>query len=348
MIMKGYLNKSLFYQGDSKITLPLLLLYLSSILINNSIINVYFENIIIRTLYSSYYNNSYSINNFGGIAFLILYLCIAYIISVGVFKRKKWTSLLSGPFSRIDIRKREFYIILISALVYLFTFIVLLIQKTYIYYEIVKYVDSFMVMALLDILRMISISTIVIGGLALLDSFFSNLYYMVASIIFIFIYIMGIFINYDSIIIYYVNSPYNIISGPRNVFYYLEGYYNVNENYVGFTVGISILFMVIGLICLLIGKKLTSKMLVENMNEGVIFNFPKRILKFMIVTFPGIILAPSIIEFISERYFNYNLGERNKIIFTIVAILILTLISWIVLINIKRGFKNKKDRYYQI
>lgn len=346
--MKGYLNKSLFYQGDSKIILPLLLLYLSSILINNSIISAYFENTIIRHLYNSYYNNGYLINTFVGIAFLILYLCIAYIISVGIFKRKKWTSLLSGPFSRIDIRKREFYIILISAFVYLFTFILLLIQKTYIYYEIVKYVDSFMIKALLDILKIISISTIVIGALALLDSFFSNLYYLVASIVFILVYLLGVFINYDSIIVYYVNSPYNIISGPRSVFYYLEGYYNVDENYLGLTVGISILFIIIGLICLLIGKKLTNKMLVENMNEGVIFNFPKKILEFMIVTFPGIILAPSIIEFINERYYNYNLEEINKIIFTIATIIMLTLISWIVLINIKRNFKSKKDRYYKI
>ena len=346
--MKKYLNKGLFYQGDSKVILPLLLLYTSSILINNSIINSYFENNIIRTLYSNYYSNGNLIITFLGVVFLMSYICVAYIISVGVFKRKKWTTLLSGPFSKIDIRKREFYIILISALIYLVTFIFLLVQKTYIYYEIVRYVDAFMIKALLDILKIISISTIVIGSLALLDSFFSNLYYLVASIVFMFVYLIGVLMNYNSIIEYYVNSPYNIISGPRNIFYYLEGYYNIYENYIGINVGISVLFIVVGLIFLLIGKKLTSKMFVENMNEGVIFNFPKRILEFMIVTFTGIILSPSIIEFINERYFNYNLSDRNRIVFTITSILILTLISCIVLVNIKRNIKNKKNRYYQI
>ncbi|WP_300379778.1 hypothetical protein [Clostridium sp.] len=346
--MKRYLNKSLFYQGDSKIILPLLLLYLSSVLVNNSIINSYFESNIIRSLYSTHYYNGYLINTFLGIAFLILYLCIAYIISVGIFKRKKWTTLLSGPFSRIDIRKREFYIISFSALIYLITFIGLLIQKTYIYYEIVKYVDYFNVKALLDILKIISISTIVIGGLALLDSFFANLYYMVASIIFIFVYIIGILINYNSIIVYYVNSPYNVISGTRNIQNYIEGYYDVYEGYIGITTEISMFFIIVGLICLFIGKKLTNKMLVENMNEGVIFNFPKRILEFMIITFPGIILSPAIVGFISERYFNYNLDEKNKIIFIIGSIVILSLISYIVLIKVKKSFKNKKDRYYKI
>lgn len=346
--MKKYLNKSLFYQGDSKIILPLILLYISSIIINNLIITSYFENDLIRSLYSFNYWNNYLINTFIGVLYLITYLCIAYIISVGIFKRKKWTTLLSGPFSRIDIRKREFYIVLISALMYLIIFIAILIQKTYIYYEVVRYVDSFIIIVLLDILRIISISTIAIGGLALLDSFFSNLYYMAASIIFIFIYIIGIFINYSYFINYYIESSYNRISGTRIIINYLEGYYNTYDNYMGITIGISIFFIVAGVICLIIGKKLTNKMLVENMNEGIIFNFPKRILEFMIVTFPGIILSQSIVEVINARYFYYNLNGNSKFKFNIVTIGVLTVISYISLKTVKRSLKNKKDRYYQI
>lgn len=346
--MKRYLNRSLFYQGDSKIILPLILLYISSIIINNLIITSYFENDLLRSLYSFNYGMDYLINKFIGILYLITYLCIAYIISVGIFKRKKWTTLLSGPFSRMDIRKREFFIVLMSALIYLIIFIGILIQKTYIYYEVVRYVDSFMVKVLLDILRIISISTIAIGGLALLDSFFSNLYYMVASIIFIFIYIMGIFMNYSYYISYYIDSTYNIISGTRNIFNYLEGYYNTYENYIGIIISISIFFIVVGLICLLIGKKLTSKMLVENMNEGIIFNFPKKILEFMIVTFPGIILSQSIVGVINGRYFYYSLDESSIIKFNIITMVVLIVISYISLKSIKRSFKNKKDRYYKI
>lgn len=346
--MKKYLNKSLFYQGDSKIILPLILLYLSALIVNNSIINSYFENKILADLYSFFYSNGYLINSFIGILYLIIYICIAYIISVGFFKRKKWTTLLSGPFSRMDIRKREFYIVLISALVYLIIFVGLLIQKTYIYHDVIRYIDSFMVRVLLDLLRMISISILAIGGLALLDSLFANLYYMIASIIFIFIYIMGIFMNYSYYISYYIESTYNIVNGTRNIFNYLEGYYDTFENYIGIIIGISIFFIIVGLICLLIGKKLTNKMLVENMNEGVIFNFPKRILEFMIVTFPGIFLSPSIVEVINGRYFYYNLDVINRFKFTIVTIFVLTVISYISLKIIKRTLKNKKERYYHI
>ena len=346
--MKKYLNRSLFYQGDSKIILPLILLYISSVIINNLIITSYFENDLLRNLYSFNYGIDYLINNFIGILYLIIYICIAYIISVGVFKRKKWNTLLSGPFSRMDIRKREFFIISMSALIYLIIFIGLIIQKIYIYYEVVRYVDFFMIKVLLDILRIISISTIAIGGLALLDSFFSNLYYMVASIIFIFIYVIGIFVNYSYLISHYVESSYNRISGTRIIINYLEGYYNNYDNYMGITIGISIFFIVAGLICLIIGKKLTNKMLVENMNEGIIFNFPKRILEFMIVTFPGIILSQSIVEVINARYFYYNLNENNRFKFIIITIGVLTIISYISLKTVKKGLKNKKDRYYQI
>lgn len=346
--MKRYLNKSLFYQGDSKIIMPLLLLYLFSIIINNIAIKSYFEDDLLRRLYSINYGSAYLINTFVGILFLIFYLCIAYIISVGFFKRKKWTTLLSGPFSRMDIRKREFYLVLISASVYLISFIGIVIQKSYMYYEVIRYVDSFMIIILLDILRIISISIAVIGGLALLDSFFSNLYYMIASIIFIFIYMMGVLINYGNYITYYIESPYNQISGARVIINYLEGYYNNFENYIGTTIGVSIFFIVAGLICLFIGKKLTNKMLVENMNEGVIFNFPKKILEFMIVTFPGIILSQFIVELINERYFYYNLGENTRWKLLIIVTGVLTVISYMSLKVIKRKFKNKKDKYYKI
>ena len=49
--MKRYLNKSLFYQGDSKIYLPLILVYLINYLVVSVIIGNYFEVELIEKLY---------------------------------------------------------------------------------------------------------------------------------------------------------------------------------------------------------------------------------------------------------------------------------------------------------
>ena len=340
--MKKYLNKSLFYQGDAKIILPLSIAYIGVILFSKISLSNYFDWQIKQRLYG-YYQDSFVLS-FDSIVILLLYLIIVYIISVGIFKRKKWSTLLAGPFSRMDIRTREFIIVVMSAIFYLLCYLVIVGQETVQNIEIISYIGNFKEIVIIDVIRIISISTITIGGLALLDSIFSNMYYLFGSLIFIIIYMISLLINFE------VSRYTYLYNGDRGLRYLYNG---IMEYLGGYSIGneisnlqiacISVFFIITGIVLIVIAKKLTNKMLVEYMNEGIIFEFPRRIAKFMLITFPGIILAPILSSLIDEFYFNYTLSDSYLIFIRLVIVIIITFFSNLAL----KKFQNlKKDKYY--
>ena len=336
--MKKYLNKSLFYQGDAKIILPLSIAYIGVILFSKISLSNYFDWQIKQRLYG-YYQDSFVLS-FDSIVILLLYLIIVYIISVGIFKRKKWSTLLAGPFSRMDIRTREFIIVVMSAIFYLLCYLVIVVQNI----EIISYIGNFKEIVIIDVIRIISISTITIGGLALLDSIFSNMYYLFGSLIFIIIYMISLLINFEvSRYIYLYNGDRGLRYLYNGIMEYLGGYSIGNEISNLQIACISVFFIITGIVLIFIAKKLTNKMLVEYMNEGIIFEFPRRIAKFMLITFPGIILAPILSSLIDEFYFNYTLSDLYLIFIRLVIVIIITFFSNLAL----KKFQNlKKDKYY--
>lgn len=340
--MKKYLNKSLFYQGDAKIILPLTIAYIGVILFSKISLSNYFDWQIKQRLYG-YYQDSF-ILSFDSIVILLLYLIIVYIISVGIFKRKKWSTLLAGPFSRMDIRTREFIIVVMSAIFYLLCYLVIVGQETVQNIEIISYIGNFKEIVIIDVIRIISISTITIGGLALLDSIFSNMYYLFGSLIFIIIYMISLLINFEvSRYIYLYNGDRGLRYLYNGIMEYLGGYSIGNEISNLQIACISVFFIITGIVLIVIAKKLTNKMLVEYMNEGIIFEFPRRIAKFMLITFPGIILAPILSSLIDEFYFNYTLSDSYLIFIRLVIVIIITFFSNLAL----KKFQNlKKDKYY--
>ena len=172
--MKKYLNNNLFYQGDANIFLPLCMVYISTFILLLLLSNEYFSLQISRHLYNQI--NSKFIFSEGGVLLLIVYIGIVYMITVGIFKRKKWSTFLAGPFSRLDIRKRELSIMVTSILIFIGMYLSIII-KNYIQYQyILIYIDDFYKIVVLDVIRIISLSTIIIGVVAVLDSIFSNLY----------------------------------------------------------------------------------------------------------------------------------------------------------------------------
>ena len=119
--MKKYFNKAIFYQGDGSILIPLLVTYVSAFIINLLATSNYFSWYIRTSLYNQ--GNKENILTFSHIFLFGLYMVVVYVITVGIYKRKKWSTLLAGPFSRMDIRKREFLIISISSIVYIIAFL---------------------------------------------------------------------------------------------------------------------------------------------------------------------------------------------------------------------------------
>lgn len=340
--MKKYLNKSLFYQGDNKIILPLMIAYIGVTLFNKISLSQYFDWEIKDMLYGKYHK--LFILPFNGVVILILYLIIVYVISVGIFKRKKWSTLLSGPFSRIDIRSREFIIVVMSALFYLLSYLIIVGQEAFQNIEIINYIGNFKEVIIIDLIRIVSISTITIGGLALLDSIFSNIYYLFGSLIFIIIYMFSVLINFEvSRYIYLYDGERGLRYIYNRIMEYLGVYSTINEISNLQIACISIFFIITGIVLIIIAKKLTNKMLVENMNEGIIFDLPRKIAKFMLITFPGIILAPILSNLINKFYFNYTMSESH-LFFIILVITIM--ISFFVNLSLKKFQKIKKDKYY--
>lgn len=340
--MKKYLNNNLFYQGDANIFLPLCIVYVANFLFTLAATNGYFSWQINNYLYSQMeitYIFSYEL-----VLLLIAYIFIIYAITVGIFKRKKWSTFLSGTFSRIDIRGRELTIIIFSIIIYILTFLAVIFKDYIQYYDILVYINDFYKVVILDIMRIISIATLTVGILAILDSIFANLYYLVGLGIFSFIYLLVLISNFSPVLSYYA---YGEVYGLKYVYNLLREY--LNSSSIGINISIlqiicmSITFIVTGFILIFISKILTNKMLVENMNEGIIFDFPRKVSCFMIVTFVGIASAPYISGLIDDIYFRYTLGGYELVAIRAIIIVIVSIITYFVFKNFK---KVKKDVYY--
>lgn len=340
--MKKYLNNNLFYQGDANIFLPLCMVYISTFILFLILSNNYFSFQISSYLYNQ--TDSKFIFSVEGVLLLIAYIGIVYMITVGIFKRKKWSTFLAGPFSRIDIRKRELIIMVISVLIFIGMYLSIIIKNYIQYQDILIYINDFYIMVLLDVIRIISLSSIIIGVIAVLDSIFSNLYYLIAAGVISLIYLIFLLINFDSLLSYY---SYGEWRGLRYVYNGLIEY--IGGISIGNTVTdlqiifMSIIFIIIGILLIFISKILTNKMLVENMNEGIILSFPKKIAKFIMMTLGGVLSAPYISAIIDEIYFKNNLGVYEIALLKVIIIIAVSIATHYIFRNFK---KVKKDVYY--
>ncbi|WP_156626496.1 hypothetical protein [Clostridium tertium] len=331
--MKKYFNKTIFYQGDGSILIPLLVAYVGAFVINLLAISNYFNWTIRMYLYNDI--NRENIFSFVYIFFFGLYLLTVYVLTVGVFKRKKWSTLLSGPYSRMDIRKRELFIVSISALVFIISFLYSILRGWCREREILSYIGNLQEVVLMDTLKLISIAIIVIGVLAILDSIFSNIYYLFGTLILGLIYLILLYANFGQALSYYRD---NYIYGLDYVINGLMEYFNYS-NYGNLMTNtqlivISTILILVGIILIIIAKRLTNKMLLENMNEGIIFDFPRKIAKFLITTFPGVILALFISEIVNSRYL-YTLGPYKLAVIRLGSIIVVSIICHFILKKVK-------------
>lgn len=340
--MKKYLNSNLFYQGDANIFLPLCIVYVTSFIFTLIATNSYFSFEINNYLYNQMQMRF--VLSYEGVFLLIAFIGIVYGITVGMFKRKKWSTFLAGPFSRIDIRARELIIIVISVIIYIAIFLTVILKNYIQYYDILVYIKDFHKIVILDVIRIISISTLTIGILAVLDTIFANFYYLIGAVILSFIYLIFFINDFSTVLSYY---SYGEVYGLRYVYNGLMEY--ISGSSIGNSISalqiicMSSVFIFIGIILIYIAKIFTNKMLVENMNEGIIFEFPKKVASFMIVTFVGLVSAPYISSLIDDIYFRYTLGVYELAFLRAIIIVIVSIASYFIFRNFK---KVKKDVYY--
>ncbi|GAB6170277.1 hypothetical protein JCM1393_27370 [Clostridium carnis] len=335
--MKKYLNKSLYFQGDKNIFIFLMVLYINTFIILNLIIAKWFRNFSKQILYT--YKNIYfqSIFAYGTIFILILFLFINFLIVAGLHKRKKWSTLLSGPFRRKDIRIREIIIMLISILVFIGIYLVIIAREAIIYKDILKYTTVFNTIIVIDILKIVSISLIVIGSLFFIDNIFSNVLFLTGGIIFGFMYFFALFYNLFNNI-FYSKFMDNIYLFINYILDFIGGNIILNLN-IGYNIIISLGFIFIGIILLVSSVKMTKYMKVENMGDGIIFNFSKKIFKIMICTFIGLVLSPLIISLIESEFLYYTLDGVQLFVYRFIIISISSLITYLVLKRIEKKLK---------
>ena len=335
--MRRYLNKSLFYQGDSNILLILFVCYTGIFFILNILINDWFIYLPSQVLYTTNYKYLKLILDTDITIILCLYIFIVYSISVGMFKRKKWATLLSGPFTKKDIRRRELLIVIISTIIF-FIMYFLIVYKGYIRnYELITYLNNFKNLIAIDLIKMISLALFIIGVLFFLDSIFSNLYFLIFSLVFIGVYGLAFLYNINMIIyglkVDYLHYILNLVED----FLFNNNYYDLNVK--GFLLFLGII-SVMGIVFLIISSILTNKIKVENMTEGIMFEFPKIIGRFMAYTFIGLILSPIIINFINYYIFYYELTWGMEITFRILLIVVLSIISYLFIQRLKKKIKS--------
>ncbi|MCF0147258.1 MAG: hypothetical protein HUJ77_02550 [Clostridium sp.] len=340
--MKKYLNNNLFYQGDANIFLSLSMVYISTFILLLILTNNYFSTGISYYLYNQ--TDKKFIFSAEGVLLLIAYIGIVYIITVGIFKRKKWSTFLAGPFSRLDIRKRELIIVIISVLIFVGMYLFIIIKNYIQYQDIVVYIANFYKMVLLDVIRIISLSIIIIGVVAVLDSIFANLYYLIAATVISFIYSIFLLINFDSLLSYYSYGEWRGLRYVYNGLYEYIGFMTIGNAVTDLQIiSTSIVFIIIGISLIFLSKILTNRMLVENMNEGIILSFPKKIAKFVVTTLGGVLTAPYISSIIDEIYFKHSLGVYELALLKVIIIIVVSLVTYYIFRNFK---KVKKDVYY--
>lgn len=336
--MKKYLNKNIFYQGDTSILLPLALCYIVAFIFLKTLMSGWSDGMLYNYLYSGNYVKT--IVDLDILMAFVIYILLIYIISVGVFKKKKWCTLLSGPFTKKDIRRRELIIIVSSILLFIAFYLIIIgqiyIERT----EIINYMGPvFLKFMSFDLMRLIGVAFVTVGGIFLLDSIFSNLYMFVTGSVFTGVYViftcwnLGYFMRYkDMTSSLEVKNAMNLIINSITGFLDL-GYFNFRDIDIINMVMVCILLIVIGCVCGLIASKLTNKIKVENMNDGIMFKLPKRMAKFMICTITGLVLAPFVVDM--ARY-DYILEINQELLIIVSVILVLTVISTIVIKGLEK------------
>ncbi|MBU3135102.1 hypothetical protein KPL39_02350 [Clostridium gasigenes] len=339
--MKKYLNKNIFFQGDAKIFSVLMSLLL--------LVGVFLDITMNNSNYNDYrfmlYNYSDQVKNPLGIVgmfILVVFLVICFVLICGMFKRKKWATLLSGPFSRIDIRKRELTLMIGCIMGFILLFL-LVCERNYIANDVLNsYIKGFWILVVIDIIRIVVVSAALTSILFFIDSLTSNMYVTLGSMFAIGAYCIVVIITIGSSFLWAYNSI------VRKVWEYITimidsilfgAEINIHK-YIFFT-GL-ILLIIITIVCTIITKKLTKKIKVENMGDALIFRSIRKIAPILLSTLIGMIVGTIIFKGLLVD--NRLEVVLNTVTYPLISIGIITIISiliYIIIKSISTVLKNK-------
>lgn len=330
--MKKYFNKNIFFQGDAKIFSVLMSLLL--------LVGVFLDITMNNSNYNDYrfmlYNYSDQVKNPLGIVgmfILVVFLVICFVLICGMFKGKKWATLLSGPFSRIDIRKRELTLMIGCIIGFILLFL-LVCERNYIANDVLNsYIKGFWILVVIDIIRIVVVSAALTSILFFIDSLTSNMYVTLGSMFAICAYCIVVIITIGSSFLWAYNSIVRKVWGYITIMIdsILFGSEINIHKYIFFT-GLIIL-IIITIVCTIITKKLTEKIKVENMGDALIFRSIRKIAPILLSTLIGMIVGTII--FTGLLVDNRLEVVLNTVTYPLMSIGIITIISIIIYIIIK-------------
>lgn len=347
--MKKYLNKSIFFQGDAKIVTLLSVLIMIAWVALEFIINNSYNSEYRWRLYD-YSSYSYTLLGASGILILGMFLVVSFIVICGLFKRKKWATLLSGPFSKIDIRKRELTLMIVSIVGFILMFLLVSIRYSIANDILVSYTKGYWTYVIIDIIRVIVIGLTITSILFVIDSLTSNMYITLGVLFAIGAYLITIMITAGSLFTWTYDGARREIQDF--IFNILEGVLCGAKEYIysyEFLIGI-VLLVLITVICTVTTKKLIKKTKVEYMGEALVFKFTRKIAPFLLSTLIGMNAGIIIFENLLWQGSFDKLGvEVNSTTYPIIGIGIIIIISLIANIIIKciiKALKNKIPKKY--
>ncbi|MBU3103028.1 hypothetical protein [Clostridium gasigenes] len=344
--MKKYLNKNIFFQGDAKIFSVLMSLLL--------LVGVFLDITMNNSNYNDYrfmlYNYSDQVENPLGIVgmfILVVFLVICFVLICGMFKRKKWATLLSGPFSKIDIRKRELTLMIGCIMGFVLLFL-LVCERNYIANDVLNsYIKGFWILVVIDIIRIVVVSAALTSILFFIDSLTSNMYVTLGSMFAIGAYCIVVIITIGSSFLWAYNSI------VRKVWEYITimidsilfgAKINIHK-YIFFT-GL-ILLIIITIVCTIITKKLTKKIKVENMGDALIFRSIRKIAPILLSTLIGMIVGTIIFKgLLVDNRLEVVLNTVTYPLMSIGIITIISILIYIIIKSISTVLKNKIPRKY--
>lgn len=346
--MKKYLNKNVFFQGDAKIGIILASLFIAVwVLLEFYIKNSYDTNY--NYIIYDYSGYVYSNTPLGRIIIVVLsvFLVLSFISICGMFKRKKWSTLLSCTFSRIDIRKRELVLMGGCIIGFILIFLLVCIRYSIENAILVSYIDEFWTLVGIDVIRIIIVSLAITAILFFIDSLTSNMYVTLGTIFTIGLYcgaivmtigscfLLDYSVSSSSITIFIMDIIKSIIIGSKENVYTYE-----------FLSGV-IAIIVMTSICGLITKKLTGKMKIEHMGDAFIFSQIRNIIPFLLSTLIGMGIGNIIFQnLLWNGNFKLSLNSVSYPVVSFGIIIIVSIIANIIIKSSIKAFKNKIPKKY--
>lgn len=344
--MKKYLNRNIFFQGDAKICSLLISLLILTWVLLESYVNS--SNYYRWILYSDL-NYGYNTTPLGGVGIIILviFLTMSFMIVCGIFKRKKWSTLLSGPFSRMDIRKRELTLMICCIVGFILIFLLVCIRYAIANETLISYIKGFWLLVGIDIIRIVIVSLSVISVLFCIDSLTSNMYVTLAALFSIATYCGVIIATIANLFLWGYNPKIeNVNVWISNT---IEAILIGNKEYVySYNLIIAImLLLLLTSVCFIIAKRLTKKIRIENMGDALIFRPIMKILPFLLSTFIGMVVGNII--FRNLLFSDKIILDLNQITYPIVRFSIIISISIVCNVIIRcfrKSLKNKIPKKY--